>query len=102
MITETLALGSCWALLIASSACLGVYRSLIDRIRSGLSPAPSEENTQVAKLITKALSLPNHERPFHFEAAFLLSSNFIRLLSSKNMDAHIFFLLGSLLILYLG
>ena len=73
MITETFALGSCWALLIASSACLGVYRSLIDRIRSGLSPAPSEENTQVAKLITKALSLPNHERPFHFEAAFLSS-----------------------------
>ena len=73
MITETLALGSCWALLIASSACLGVYRSLIDRIRSGLSPAPSDEHTRVAKVITKALSLPNHERPFHFEAAFLSS-----------------------------
>ena len=70
---DILILAVFWAVLFASSTCLGIYRSLIDRIRSGLTTAPEDEDRSVSKLISKTLILPNHERPFHLEAAFLSS-----------------------------
>ena len=70
---DILILAVFWAVLFTSSTCLGIYRSLIDRIRSGLTTAPEDEDRSVSKLISKTLILPNHERPFHLEAAFLSS-----------------------------
>ena len=70
---DILILAVFWAVFFASSTCLGIYRSLIDRIRSGLTTAPEDEDRSVSKLISKTLILPNHERPFHLEAAFLSS-----------------------------
>ena len=51
---------------------LGIYRTLVDRIRSGLVGSPSSGN-QIVGLFSDCLQLPNHERPFHVEASTLSS-----------------------------
>lgn len=61
-----------WSVLILFSSYLGIFRTLVDRIRSGLSASPTKTD-QISKLITTSLTLPNHERPFHVEASFLSS-----------------------------
>ena len=61
-----------WSTLIFWSLALGVYRTFVDRIRSGLTAAPSSGN-RIVSLFNDCLKLPNHERPFHLEAAALSS-----------------------------
>lgn len=68
----TLILGVCWALLVMFSSLMGIYRSLVDRIRNGLSSLPGKEG-RIHNLLSDALELPNHERPLHSEAALLSS-----------------------------
>ncbi len=68
----TLLLGFFWGLCIVSSALLGVFRSYIDRVRSGLAGPPTDESRS-SRQISHALDLPNHERPLHLEAAVLSS-----------------------------
>ena len=63
-------------MLILFSSYLGIFRTLVDRIRSGLSASPTKTD-QISKLITTSLTLPNHERPFHVEASFLSSTQII-------------------------
>ncbi len=62
-----------WALWFGTLACglyLGVFRSMIDRIRAGLSPPPAND-TSSGKVLDRLLLAPNHERPFHVESALL-------------------------------
>lgn len=61
-----------WIILILLSSSLGIYRTLVDRIRSGLVATPSIGN-RITNVFTECLKLPNHERPFHVEAAFTSS-----------------------------
>lgn len=67
-----LELGLVWSLLFISTTSLGIYRTLIDRIRSGLVSAPDPKG-RIAKTFHECLKLPNHERPFHIEASLLSS-----------------------------
>ena len=60
-----------WLFLSLWGLNVNTYRALIDRVRAGLSPAP--ENKVSDKLLNSLLAAPNHERPFHVEAAFLSS-----------------------------
>ena len=60
-----------WLFLSLWGLNVNTYRALIDRVRAGLSPAP--ENKVSDKLLHSLLAAPNHERPFHVEAAFLSS-----------------------------
>ena len=69
-------LAGAWSVLILFSSYLGIFRALVDRIRSGLSSSPTKTDS-VSKLITRTLALPNHERPFHIEASFLSSTQII-------------------------
>ncbi|MAK46678.1 MAG: ion transporter [Opitutae bacterium] len=61
-----------WWVLIFWSVALGVYRTLVDRVRSGLIATPSSGN-QISRLFNDCLKLPNHERHYHVEAAALSS-----------------------------
>jgi len=61
-----------WVVLVFWSIFLGLYRTLVDRIRSGLIASPTT-NSLTVKLFEDCLRLPNHERPFHVEAACLSS-----------------------------
>ena len=61
-----------WCTLVVWSVMLGVYRTLVDRIRSGLAATPKSGH-RINKLLTDCLGLPNHERPFHIEASTLSS-----------------------------
>ena len=61
-----------WLIFIFWAIALGIYRTLIDRIRSGLVASPSSGN-QIDRLLSESLQLPNHERPFHVEASTLSS-----------------------------
>ena len=51
-----------WLILILWSIFLGLYRTLVDRIRSGLIASPLME--KIVGLFKDCLKLPNHERPF--------------------------------------
>lgn len=59
-----------WACLTAWSLYVGLYRTHIDRVRAGLSASPQEEN-RFSSLVSSLLNAPNHDRPFHVEAALL-------------------------------
>ena len=61
-----------WCTLVVWSVMLGVYRILVDRIRSGLAATP-KSSQRINQLLSDCLSLPNHERPFHIEASTLSS-----------------------------
>ena len=61
-----------WLILILWSIFLGLYRTLVDRIRSGLIASPSN-GKKIVGLFKDCLNLPNHERPFHVEASSLSS-----------------------------
>ena len=62
-------LTSLWGLYIST------YRSLIDRVRAGITPVPNNDNTN--KLLSSLLAAPNHQRPYHIESAFLSSIQII-------------------------
>ena len=58
-----------WFLLSLWGLNVNTYRALIDRVRAGISPVPDNKNSN--KLLSSLLAAPNHERPFHVEAALL-------------------------------
>lgn len=61
-----------WALCLLTGLYLGVFRSMIDRIRAGISTPPGE-GSRAGKLLDSILGEPNHARPLHVEAALLSS-----------------------------
>ena len=63
---------SIWVVLVFWSVFLGLYRTIVDRIRSGLIASP-KTNKRTIKLFEECLRLPNHERPLHVEASCLSS-----------------------------
>ena len=69
---SVLQLLSIWFVLIFWSVFLGLYRTIVDRIRSGLIASP-KTNKRTIKLFEECLRLPNHERPLHVEASCLSS-----------------------------
>lgn len=58
-----------WIGSLVAGLYLGVFRSLIDRIRAGLSTLPADESKS-AKLLESLLSQPSHTRPFFTESGF--------------------------------
>lgn len=87
-----------WGLLILWSTFLGIYRTLVDRIRSGLVATPTS-GKHITNIFTECLRLPNHERPFHVEAASLSSLQvfFGFLVFSEILEDSIFHIGGNLL-----
>jgi len=93
-----------WVVLVFWSIFLGLYRTLVDRIRSGLIASP-KTNSLTVKLFEDCLRLPNHERPFHVEAAclsslqvfcgFFVSSSFIT--TYFGLEANLWILITSFL-----
>ena len=93
-----------WVVLVFWSIFLGLYRTLVDRIRSGLIASPTT-NSLTVKLFEDCLRLPNHERPFHVEAAclsslqvfcgFFVSSSFIT--TYFGLEANLWLLITSFL-----
>ena len=69
---ETIYLLMFWVILIIWTSYIGIFRTFIDRIRSGLVATP-EATGRVTRLVKLGLQVPNHERPFHVEAALLSS-----------------------------
>ena len=69
---EAIYLSIIWVMLIIWTSYIGIFRTFIDRIRSGLVAAP-EAPDRVTRLVRLGLQVPNHERPFHVEAALLSS-----------------------------
>ena len=61
-----------WFLCLFAGLYLGVFRSMIDRIRAGIS-TPVGEGCRAGKLLDSILREPNHARPLHVEAALLSS-----------------------------
>jgi hypothetical protein len=57
-----------WALFLAIGLYLGVFRSMIDRIRAGISTPPGK-GSRSGKLLESMLREPNHARPLHVESA---------------------------------
>ena len=57
-----------WAIFLAIGLYLGVFRSMIDRIRAGISTPPGE-GSRSGKLLESMLREPNHARPLHVESA---------------------------------
>ena len=60
-----------WVIFCLWGLYVNTYRSLIDRMRAGISPPPKNENAD--KLLNSLLAAPNHESPYHVESAFLSS-----------------------------
>ena len=56
-----------WIGSLVAGLYLGVFRSLIDRIRAGFSTLPADESKS-AKLLESLLSQPSHTRPFFTES----------------------------------
>ena len=69
---EAIYLSIIWVILIIWTSYIGIFRTFIDRIRSGLVATPEAPN-RVTRLVRLGLQVPNHERPFHVEAALLSS-----------------------------
>ncbi len=65
-------IGGLWVSLVLLTTLLGIFRTLTDRIRSGLVIIP-EDQSKAAKLINEFLHLANHQRPLHIEAAMFCS-----------------------------
>ena len=57
-----------WVIFLAIGLYLGVFRSMIDRIRAGISTPPGE-GSRSGKLLESMLREPNHARPLHVESA---------------------------------
>ncbi len=59
-----------WVVFSVWSFYVALYRTHVDRVRAGLSSSPQEKN-RASKLVSTLLNAPNHNRPFHVEAALL-------------------------------
>lgn len=59
-----------WVFCLVTGLYLGVFRSMIDRIRAGISTPPGE-GSKSGKLLDFILREPNHARPLHVESALL-------------------------------
>jgi CBS domain containing-hemolysin-like protein len=57
-----------WVFCLLTGLYLGVFRSMIDRIRAGISTPPGE-NSKSGKFLDFILREPNHARPLHVESA---------------------------------
>ena len=57
-----------WVIFLAIGLYLGVFRSMIDRIRAGITTPPGE-GSRSGKLLESMLQEPNHARPLHVESA---------------------------------
>ncbi len=68
----SLALLVLWALCLIPGIYVGVFRSMIDRIRAGISTPPGEDS-KAGKLLDYILGEPNHSRPLHVESALFSS-----------------------------
>jgi CBS domain containing-hemolysin-like protein len=66
--STSLILLALWMFSMITGLYLGVIRSMIDRIRAGISTPPGED-TKPGKLLDSILREPNHARPLHVEAA---------------------------------
>ena len=64
-----------WLFLSIWGLYVNTFRALIDRVRAGVSSLP--DNKIDDKLLHSLLAAPNHERPFHIEAALLSSLQII-------------------------
>ena len=64
-----------WLLLSIWGLYVNTFRALVDRVRAGVSSLPN--NRIDDKLLHSLLAAPNHERPFHIEAALLSSLQLI-------------------------
>ncbi|MBT3667392.1 MAG: CBS domain-containing protein [Opitutae bacterium] len=64
-----------WLLLSIWGLYVNTFRALVDRVRAGVSSLPV--NRVDDKLLHSLLAAPNHERPFHIEAALLSSLQII-------------------------
>src|SRR6056300_1072326 len=59
-----------WVFCLLTGLYLGVFRSMIDRIRAGISTPPGE-NSKSGKFLDFILREPSHARPLHVESALL-------------------------------
>ena len=59
-----------WVFCLVTGLYLGVFRSMIDRIRAGISTPPGE-GSMSGKFLDFILREPNHARPLHVESALL-------------------------------
>jgi putative hemolysin len=57
-----------WCLCLVTGVYLGVFRSMIDRIRAGISTPPGT-GSKSGKFLDFILCEPNHARPLHVESA---------------------------------
>ena len=60
-----------WFILTIWGLYVSTYRALIDRVRAGVSIMSNDNASD--KLLSSLLAAPNHERPFHIEAALISS-----------------------------
>ena len=60
-----------WFILTIWGLYVSTYRALIDRVRAGVSIMSNDNASD--KLLGSLLAAPNHERPFHIEAALISS-----------------------------
>ncbi len=60
-----------WLLVSVWGLYVNAYRAFVDRVRAGVSSQPDAKTNN--KLLHALLAAPNHERPFHIEAALLSS-----------------------------
>ena len=60
-----------WLLVSVWGLYVNTYRAFVDRVRAGVSSQPDAKTNN--KLLHALLAAPNHERPFHIEAALLSS-----------------------------
>ena len=59
-----------WVFCLVTGLYVGVFRSMIDRIRAGISTPPGE-GSKSGKFLDFILREPNHARPLHVESALL-------------------------------
>ena len=78
-----------WIGSLVAGLYLGVFRSLIDRIRAGLSTLPADESKS-AKLLESLLSQPSHTRPFFTESGFFSALQIVSSFSSGNSSTPLF------------
>ena len=94
-----------WVFSLTTGLYLGVIRSMIDRIRAGISTPPGED-TRPGKLLDSILCEPNHARPLHVEAALFsalqLFFGFLYLMSLWKEDPLSVMVFSSFILAFLG
>lgn len=94
-----------WVFCLVTGLYLGVFRSMIDRIRAGISTPPGE-GSRSGKLLDSILGEPNHARPLHVEAALLSSLQlffgFFYIFSVWTSSSVLFNVAASFILAFLG